>query len=128
MFIYFKKQIRKTEEVKSKITLDESMLGSVLKLIRDCNVTMHWILLHTAVPTFLIEDTKKSRSIRQMVIQESKYSANNGLRLLLSTAQIEHEVKQLYKQVSHFIRIILKLLFCKKMCAFEKIQNSTTGF
>lgn len=97
--ICFQKQIRKTEEVKTKITLDESTLGSVIKLVRDCNVTLHWILLHTAIPTFLLEDAKKSRSLRQMVIQESKYSANNGLRLLLSTAQIEHEVKQLYKQV-----------------------------
>ncbi|XP_051156223.1 WASH complex subunit 5 isoform X2 [Leptopilina boulardi] len=91
------KQILKTEEVKTKVTLDESTLGSVIKLIRDCNVTLHWILLHTALPTYLLGDLKKSRSLRQMVIQESNYTINNGLRLLLSSAQIEHEVKQLYK-------------------------------
>ncbi|XP_043465727.1 WASH complex subunit 5 isoform X3 [Leptopilina heterotoma] len=90
-------QIYKTEEVRTKVTLDESTLGSVIKLIRDSNVTLHWILLHTAIPTFLLGDTKKSRSLRLMVIQESKYTINNGLRLILSSAQIEHEVKQLYK-------------------------------
>lgn len=90
-------QIYKTEEVRTKVSLDESTLGSVIKLIRDSNVTLHWILLHTTIPTFLLGDTKKSRSLRQMVIQESKYTINNGLRLILSSAQIEHEVKQLYK-------------------------------
>lgn len=109
--------------MKTKATLDENTLGSVIKLVRDCNVTLHWILLHTALPTFLLDDSKKSRSLRQMVIQETKYTTDNGLRLLLSTAQIEHEVKQLYKTVTIYeiIYYLIELLF-NYLLSNKKVQ------
>jgi len=80
-------------------TLDESATGSLVKLVRECNVTLHWILLHTATPTLMLEDSKRSRTLRQLIITESKYTIANCLRLLLSTAQIEQDVKQMYKDV-----------------------------
>lgn len=80
-------------------TLDENATGSLVKLVRECNVTLHWILLHTATPTITLEDSKRLRTLRQLVTTESKYTTVKCLRLLLSTAQIEQDVKQMYKDV-----------------------------
>ncbi|XP_014219163.1 WASH complex subunit 5 [Copidosoma floridanum] len=93
------KHLKKTEEAQVTLSLDEGAIGSVIKLIRECNVTLHWLLLHTAHPTIQTEDSKRSRNLKQLVIQESKYTINETLRLLLSTAQIEDNIKQMYKQL-----------------------------
>ncbi|XP_076166156.1 WASH complex subunit strump [Ptiloglossa arizonensis] len=94
-----KKLISETEEVQLAVTLDESAIGSLVKLVRECNVTLHWILLHTAMSTISLEDSKRSRMLRQLIINESKYTTVDCLQLLLNTAQIEQDVKQLYKDV-----------------------------
>ncbi|XP_061936928.1 WASH complex subunit 5 isoform X2 [Apis cerana] len=94
-----KKLISETEEVQLAVTLDESAIGSLVKLVRECNVTLHWILLHTAVSTISLEDSKRSRMLKQLIITESKYNISHCLQLLLSTAQIEQSVKHLYKQL-----------------------------
>ncbi|XP_076630517.1 WASH complex subunit strump [Colletes latitarsis] len=94
-----KKLISETEEVQLAIILDENAIGSLVKLVRECNVTLHWILLHTAMSTITLEDSKRLRILRQLVINESKYTTADCLQLLLSTAQIEQDVKQLYKDL-----------------------------
>ncbi|XP_033351507.1 WASH complex subunit 5 [Bombus vosnesenskii] len=94
-----KKLICETEEVQLAVTLDESAIGSLVKLVRECNVVLHWILLHTATSTISLEDSKRSRMLRQLVVTESKYTTSDYLQLLLSTAQIEQGVKQLYKDL-----------------------------
>lgn len=52
----------------------------------------------------MLEDSKRSRTLRQLVVTESKYITVNCLRLLLSTAQIEQNVKQMYKDVCKITR------------------------
>ncbi|XP_026671210.1 WASH complex subunit 5 isoform X2 [Ceratina calcarata] len=94
-----KKLISETEEVQLTVTSDESAIGSLVKLVKECNVTLHWILLHTATPTISLEDSKRSRMLKQLVVTESKYTTSDCLQLLLSTAQIEQRVKQLYKDL-----------------------------
>ena len=94
-----KKLMSETEEVQLAGTLDETTIGTLVKLVRECNVTLHWILLHTAMSTILLEDSKRSRMLRQLVANESKYTTTGCLQLLLSTAQIEQDVKQLYKDL-----------------------------
>ncbi|XP_008550175.1 WASH complex subunit 5 [Microplitis demolitor] len=94
-----KKLIVEIEKLQLVVTLDENEIESVIKIIRECNVSLHWILLHTTVPTILREESKRSRVLRQQVINESKYTPEECLRLLLSTAQIEQDVKQIYKQL-----------------------------
>lgn len=88
--------LRETEEVELAGTLDENAIGSLVNLVRDCNVTLRWILLHTTS----LNLSKRSRSFQQLVITESKYTEINCLRLLLNTAQIEQDVKQTYKEVN----------------------------
>ncbi|XP_015590891.1 WASH complex subunit 5 [Cephus cinctus] len=92
-------QILEVEKIQFSVNLDENAVGPIVKLVRNCNVTLHWILLHTASPNMLVEESKRSKSIRQLVIHESKYSVENCLRLLLNTAQVEQNVKQFYKQL-----------------------------
>ncbi|XP_015187762.1 PREDICTED: WASH complex subunit strumpellin isoform X2 [Polistes dominula] len=87
--------LRETEEVELAGTLDENAIGSLVNLVRDCNVTLRWILLHTTS----LNLSKRSRSLQQLVITESKYTEINCLRLLLNTAQIEQDVKQKYKEL-----------------------------
>lgn len=105
--------LQETEEVQLAGTLDENATGSLVKLVRECNVTLHWILLHTATPTIALEDSKRSRTLRQLVITEGKYTTVKCLRLLLSTAQIEHDVKQMYKDVclKLFVIILCQLIY-----------------
>lgn len=91
--------MQETEEIQLAGAMDENATGSLVKLVRECNVTLHWILLHTATPTIALEDSKRSRTLRQLVVMESKYTTVKCLRLLLSTAQIEQDVKQMYKDV-----------------------------
>lgn len=93
------KLLQETEEVQLAGTLDENATGPLVKLVRECNVTLHWILLHTTIPTIALEDSKRSRTLRQLVTTESKYTTIKCLRLLLSTAQIEQDVKQMYKDL-----------------------------
>ncbi|KAG5323976.1 WASC5 protein, partial [Acromyrmex heyeri] len=93
------KLTQETDEVQLAGTLDENATGSLVKLVRECNVTLHWILLHTAMPTITLEDSKRLRTLRQLVVMESKYTTVKCLRLLLSTAQIEQDVKQMYKDL-----------------------------
>ncbi|XP_046735927.1 WASH complex subunit 5 isoform X3 [Diprion similis] len=94
-----KKQVANTKEFQLSKRVEENAIGNTVKLVRDCNVTLHWILLHTSMPGMFSEGSKRSRSIRQLVIQESKYVAIECLWLLLSTAQLEQDVKQMYKQL-----------------------------
>lgn len=81
------------------MTLDESAIGSLVKLVRECNVVLHWILLHTATSTISLEDSKRSRMLRQLVLTEIKYTSFDHFQLLSNTAQVEQGVKQLYKDV-----------------------------
>lgn len=124
-----------TEEVQLAGTLDETTIGTLVKLVRECNVTLHWILLHTAMSTILLEDSKRSRMLRQLVANESKYTTTGCLQLLLSTAQIEQDVKQLYKDVGVFDTIVavfaklmrhvsLILLFAFSCCLVKKLSGS----
>lgn len=108
----FQKLIQEIEEVQLAGALDENAIGSLVKLMRESNVTLHWILLHTATPTIVLEDSKRSRTLRQLVVTESKYTTVNCLRLLLSTAQIEQDVKQMYKDV----RLRLLITFIINLC------------
>ncbi|KAK2579644.1 hypothetical protein KPH14_011569 [Odynerus spinipes] len=87
--------LRETEEVQLAGTLEDSAIGSLVNLVRDCNVTLRWILLHTTT----LNLSKRSRSLQQFVITESKYTEINCFRLLLNTAQIEQDVKQMYKEL-----------------------------
>lgn len=104
--------------------MDENATGSLVKLMRESNVTLHWILLHTTMPTIVLEDSKRSRTLRQLVVSESKYTTANCLRLLLSTAQIEQDVKQMYKDVRLKFLTVITIIetFQKTVCTIYNVS------
>ncbi|XP_066594760.1 WASH complex subunit 5 isoform X2 [Prorops nasuta] len=93
------KLIKEANEIQLTKTFDEITIDSLVKFVRNSNATLHWILLHTAVPMITLEDLKRTRTLRQLILTESKYSSQLGLKLLLSTAKIEQDVKQTYKEL-----------------------------
>ncbi|KAF7991199.1 hypothetical protein HCN44_002761 [Aphidius gifuensis] len=87
------------EKLQLAVTLDENEIETIIKLIRETNICLHWILLHTTIPTILQDETKRSRQLRQQIINDTKYNSINCLRLLLSTAKIEQDLKLMYKNL-----------------------------
>ncbi|XP_012278891.1 WASH complex subunit 5 isoform X2 [Orussus abietinus] len=97
--VKMKDLITEISDKQISVLMDEIAVEALVKLIRDCNVTLHWILLHVATPSGLSIPSKRSRKLQQLVLQESKYIPRECLQLLLGTAQIEHDVKQICKQL-----------------------------
>lgn len=95
----------------TKVTHLSSELGSVLSnhvltkdyvldnsqhlvsLVRDCNITLRWLLLHKACADKRLRDTVTS------VWLSLQIDEGNLLLLLLKTSQLEFKVKQLYVEL-----------------------------
>ncbi|CAB4023119.1 WASH complex subunit strumpellin, partial [Paramuricea clavata] len=85
--------------LKEGFLTEEYVLDNIPKLmncIRDCNVTLRWVLLHTT--DGVSEIHKRCRAIREIVLT-SGYSASNWFDILLNTAQFEYVVKELFKKM-----------------------------
>uniref|UniRef100_T1IW38 WASH complex subunit strumpellin n=1 Tax=Strigamia maritima TaxID=126957 RepID=T1IW38_STRMM len=80
----------------------ESILDHIpklLNLLRECNVTLRWLLMHTANITYNADVAKKCRSIQDQVIAESKYNPLQVFELLLNTSQLELKIKEIFKKM-----------------------------
>ncbi|KAL2650279.1 hypothetical protein R1flu_018407 [Riccia fluitans] len=67
-----------------------SNMASLLSCLRNCNVTLRWLLLHR---------TTASKKLRDAVVGNSATQSSNDdtlLSLLLDTAKLEFEVKRIY--------------------------------
>lgn len=73
--------------------------NKVIKLIRDCNVTLRWLMLHTSAHNSVMEPTKRNKSIRDQVIADIKYDPLMIFQLLLNTAELELKLKDLFKRL-----------------------------
>ncbi|XP_065308366.1 WASH complex subunit 5 [Dermacentor albipictus] len=85
---------------------EEFVLDSVPKLlntVRECNVTLRWMLLHTVNLSqgFIVggELNKRCRQLRDQVHQDSKYQPLTVFQLLLHTAQFELKLKELFQHL-----------------------------
>lgn len=88
--------------LKEGILSEEMVLDNVPKLLnttRECNVTLRWMLLHTAALTSSIEANKRCRQLRDQVIMDSRYNALQVFQLLLYTAQFELKLKEIFKRL-----------------------------
>ncbi|XP_054154297.1 WASH complex subunit 5-like isoform X2 [Oppia nitens] len=110
---------------------EEFLLNNVSKLmniIRDCNVTLRWLTLHTC-HHFINESNgvvnKKCKQLRDLVIIESKYQPLVVFQLLLNTAEFELKIKEMYKQLLSDKQE--KWNFYKKE-AFERISELAEVF
>lgn len=87
---------------------EENLLDSsvkVLNIIRDCNVTLRWLILHTSKLSLTGEQNKKCRQLRDLVMNESKTRHGHIFQLLLNTAQFEFKLRSMYKKMIHKRRV-----------------------
>ncbi|KAL6650689.1 hypothetical protein ACP70R_009614 [Stipagrostis hirtigluma subsp. patula] len=67
---------------------------SLLSVIRECNFTMRWLLLHRMVNPYQTSD-KKARDLVISVGSSQQVDEGSLLQLLLKTSKLEFEVKQM---------------------------------
>ncbi|XP_074640557.1 WASH complex subunit 5-like isoform X2 [Tubulanus polymorphus] len=88
--------------LKEGVLEDEFVLDNVPKLInvlREANVTIRWMMLHTSILSSSAEANKRCRQIRDQVIADSRYSPLVVFNLLLNTGQFEFKLKELFKRM-----------------------------
>lgn len=79
---------------------NESLLRDINKIInvlRNCNVVLRWLMLHTIQKPGKVEKSKRSKQLRELVVTESKVDPVSLFKLLLNTAQLELYVRDMYK-------------------------------
>lgn len=74
--------------------------SKLIKILRECNVTLRWLMLHT-FSNVNIESSwitgKRCKQVRDIIVAESHYDASQLFHLLLYTSQLELKVKEIYK-------------------------------
>ncbi|KAG1662783.1 WASH complex subunit 5 [Nymphon striatum] len=81
---------------------EEAVLDHIPKLmnvLRECNVTLRWIILHTVALYPAAEQNKRCRQLRDQVLMECKYNPLEVFQLLLNTAQLELKVKEMFRRM-----------------------------
>ena len=88
--------------LKEGVLRDDYVLDNItplMNLLRDCNVCMRWLMLHTARLTPGADTSKKCVQLREQVLSESKLQSTSILALLLSTAQLELRLRQILERL-----------------------------
>lgn len=70
-------------------------ISRLMSCLRECNTTLRWVMLHTAV---VAEYHKKCKMIRDEVVAAG-YNARLFFTLLLNTAQFEFLLKEMFKKL-----------------------------
>ncbi|XP_034278182.1 WASH complex subunit 5 [Pantherophis guttatus] len=80
---------------------EEMVLDNIPKLLnclRDCNVAIRWLMLHTADLAY-DPNNKRLRQIKDQVLTDSRFNPKILFQLLLDTAQFEFILKEMFKQM-----------------------------
>ncbi|TVU14738.1 hypothetical protein EJB05_38229, partial [Eragrostis curvula] len=77
--------------INKKYVLDNS--PSLLSIIRECNFTLRWLLLHR------LASDKKARDLVISIGSSQQVDEGNLLKLLLKASKLEFEVKQLHVEL-----------------------------
>ena len=80
----------------------ESLLQSVEKVlvvVRDSNVCLRWLLLHTSPLAASVALHKRSRQLQQQVVDSCGVDEQQLYQLLVDTASLELVVRQLYSRL-----------------------------
>ncbi|WAR23300.1 WASC5-like protein [Mya arenaria] len=88
--------------LKEGVLVEEFILDSIPKLLnvmRDSNVTLRWLMLHTCALSPSGEANKRCKQLREQVLTDSKYNPLLVFRLLLNTSQFEFKLKEMFKQM-----------------------------
>lgn len=69
-------------------------ISILLKLMKECNIALRWIILHTSELPVGADINKRCKQMLQMVITEVHYNPSEVFKLLLNTAQFEFNLKE----------------------------------
>lgn len=78
-----------------------SIISNIITVLKDCNVVLRWLILHTAngKQDSNIQKHRRCKQIRDLVITESKCENVQIFRLLLNTAQLELVTRDIFKNL-----------------------------
>ncbi|KAK7066277.1 hypothetical protein SK128_025439 [Halocaridina rubra] len=98
------KLVKQTDQLLSEGSMSENRVlehsSRILNLLRECNVTLRWTVLHAASLTKAGgEGNKRCRIIRDQVVNDIQYSPMTVFHLLLNTAILEYDLNQTYKRL-----------------------------
>ncbi|OXB62233.1 hypothetical protein ASZ78_013257, partial [Callipepla squamata] len=82
--------------LREELVLDN--IPKLLNCLRDCNVAIRWLMLHTA-DTACDPNNKRLRQMKDQILTDSRYNPKVLFQLLLDTAQFEFILKEMFKQM-----------------------------
>nr|XP_044999379.1 WASH complex subunit 5 isoform X2 [Jaculus jaculus] len=82
--------------LRQEMVLDN--IPRLLNCLRDCNVAIRWLMLHTA-DSACDPNNKRLRQIKDQILTDSRYNPKILFQLLLDTAQFEFILKEMFKQM-----------------------------
>ncbi|XP_037022641.1 WASH complex subunit 5 isoform X2 [Artibeus jamaicensis] len=82
--------------LREEMVLDN--IPRLLNCLRDCNVAIRWLMLHTA-DSACDPNNKRLRQIKDQILTDSRYNPKVLFQLLLDTAQFEFLLKEMFKQM-----------------------------
>ncbi|KAG3273625.1 WASH complex subunit 5, transcript variant X1 [Ictidomys tridecemlineatus] len=89
-------QFLKEGYLREEMVLDN--IPRLLNCLRDCNVAIRWLMLHTA-DSACDPNNKRLRQIKDQILTDSRYNPKILFQLLLDTAQFEFILKEMFKQM-----------------------------
>ncbi|XP_044738759.1 WASH complex subunit 5 [Chrysoperla carnea] len=97
------KLIIETKNVLKEGALTEEILihnvHKIINLVRECNVTIRWLMLHTSNTSLQFEFSKKSKQTSDQICSDSNYEPLKLFELLLNTSQFELKIKEMFKNL-----------------------------
>lgn len=97
------KLIQKTRTLlKDGVITQQMLMKNIIKivnLIRECNVTLRWMMLHTSKSAYDCSQNKKCKQYENQVINDSTYKSVEFFELLLNISQLEFKVRDIIKDV-----------------------------
>ena len=69
-------------------------ISILLKLMKECNICLRWIILHTSELPIGADRNNRCKQMLQMVVREVQYDPAKVFKLLLNTSQFEFNLKE----------------------------------
>ncbi|XP_055382308.1 WASH complex subunit homolog 5 isoform X2 [Condylostylus longicornis] len=97
------KLIPQTEHLLQEGVLNEEYIlkhiTKIIYLIKNCNITLRWFLLHTNPVILEFSGCKRQKQISDQILAESNFKSSQLFELLLNTSQLELIVKEILKEI-----------------------------
>ncbi|XP_038118997.1 WASH complex subunit 5 [Culex quinquefasciatus] len=77
-------------------------IPKVTALIRECNITVRWVMLHTGQPVIDVGSAaslKKCRQVKELIESDIDFKGIEFFELLLNTAQLEVKIREILKRL-----------------------------